>query len=178
MEWIDTLMLESNRQKSFFETPGRGDDARIDSIKAVSARVLAVQGISLMHAAGRTTEELTVALEILRGFRATGSRVVLCDASTLSSGRQAGQLLVEQGDAKAVISCGTHGRDLAIGARDAGLDLSSVVVCRHVKAACVVLVHRLVPGDTVLLWGVDNEVCNRLVNWLDKYFSERTTAAA
>ena len=178
MEWTDTLMLESNRQKPFFDLSYNEEDARVDSIKAVSARVLAVQGVSLMHTTGHTTEELAAALEILRGFRATGQRIVLCDASSLSSGRQAGQLMVEQGDARAVISCGSHGRDLAIGARDAGLDLSSVVVCQDVKAACEALVHRLVPGDTVLLWGVEQDACNRLVNWIGKYFSERPTAVA
>jgi len=171
-------MLDSNRQKTYFNSERFEDDSKIDSIKAVSARVLAVQGVSLVHATGRGLDELAAALEILRGFRATGRRVVLCDTSTLTPGRQTGRSLVEKGTAQAVVSCGTHGRDLAIGARDAGLDLGSVVVCRDVKAACEALVNQLGPGDTVLLWGVDQETCNRLVLWIEKLFSTSTKIAA
>lgn len=178
MEWIDTLMLEPKRESTIDGTHRFGEGSSVDSIKAVSARVLAVQGVSLLHAAGRTTEELTAALEILRGFRAAGRRVVLCDTSTLAPGRQVGQSLVRDCGVEAVVSCGTHGRDLAIGARDAGLDLASVIVCRDVKAACEALVYRLNPGDTVLLWGVDQVTCNRLVMWLEKHFSECSRAAA
>jgi len=172
MDWTDTLMLESNRHKSFFESTQFDKNPNIDSIKAVSARVLAVNGVSLVHANGRETEELAAALEILQGFRATGRRVVLCNTSALTPGRQNGRSLVEKGDAQAVVSCGPHARDLAIGARDAGLDLASVVVCRDVKSACEALVNQLAPGDTVLLWGVDQKTCNRLVLWLDKHFSK------
>jgi len=172
MDWTDTLMLEPTRHASFFEGIAIDGGSKIDSIKAVSARVLAVQGVSLVHAAGRDSGELSAALEILRGFRATGRRVVLYNTSSLTPGRQDGRSLVEKGGAQAVVSCGVHGRDLAIGARDAGLDLASVVVCRDVKAACEALVNQLGPGDTVLLWGVDQETCIRLVLWLDKHFSE------
>jgi len=174
-------MLESNRHRSPFEGLPEGrfeEDLKVDSIKAVSARVLAVQGVTLVHATGRAPDELAAALAILRGFRATGRRVVLCDTSRLSSGRQNGRSLVEKGGAQAVVSCGGHGRDLAIGARDAGLDLGSVVVCRDVKSACEALVRQLGPGDTILLWGVDQEACDRLVNWLEKHFSENTRLAA
>jgi len=134
-------MLEPNRHQSFFENTQIDQSSNIDSVKAVSARVLAVHGISLVHANGRGSEELAAALEILRGFRATGRRVVLCNTSMLTPGRQNGRSLVEKGGAQAVVSCGVHGRDLAIGARDAGLDLASVVVCPDVKAACEALVN-------------------------------------
>lgn len=178
MEWIDTLMLDPKRENTASEDRRFDGDFSVDSIKAVSARVLAVQGVSLLHAVGRSSEELTAALEILRAFRATGRRVVLCDTSALTPGRQIGRSLVEDSGVEAVVSCGTHGRDLAIGARDAGLDLASVIVCSDVKSACEALVHRLCPGDTVLLWGVDQVACNRLVMWLEKRFAERTRLAA
>ncbi|MCA9231967.1 MAG: hypothetical protein KDA57_15065 [Planctomycetales bacterium] len=178
MEWTDTMMLEENRPLQFFDPRRFNEGASVDSVKAVSARVLAVQGLSLLHASGRTNDEFSAALEILRGFRATGRRVVLCDTTRMAPGRQAGNSVVVRGGAGVVVSCGPHGRELAIGARDAGLDLASVVVCRDVKAACEALVHRLCPGDTVMLWGVEQETCNRLVMWLDRRFSEPTSAAA
>ena len=178
MEWIDTLMLEPKRENTNDANARPGGDSAIDSIKAVSARVLAVQGVSLLHAFGRNSEELTAALEILRAFRATGRRVVLCDTTNLAPGRQVGRLMVENSGVEAVVSCGAHGRELAIGARDAGLDLASVIVCPGVKAACESLVRRLCPGDTVLLWGVDQQTCNRIVMWLEKHFVESCHVAA
>jgi len=181
MDWTDTLMLDSNRHRSSFEGLQENrfeEDLKVDSIKAVSARVLAVQGVAFVHATGREPDELAAALAILRGFRATGRRVVLCDTSMLAPGRQNGRSLVEKGGAQAVVSCGMHGRDLAIGARDAGLDLGSVVVCRDIKSACEALVSQLGPGDTVLLWGIDQETSNRLVNWLEKHFAENVRLAA
>ncbi len=175
MDWTDTLILESSRQSASL------DGQQIEegnSIKAVSARVVAVQGISLLHASGSTLEELAAALEILRGFRATGRRVVLCDSSSLAVGRQLGRALVEDGAAEALVSCGSNARELAIGARDAGLGLANVIVCRDVRGACEALLGRLGPGDTVLLWGVDQATCNQLVLRLDKRLSNRIAAAA
>ena len=178
MEWTDTLMLEVNRQRSAAEDEVSSERAGRETVQAVSARVVAVQGISLLHAGQGTQNESIAVLELLRGFRTTGRRVVMCDNSCLAIGRQFGRDLVQHGAAEMVVSCGLQGRDLAIGARDAGLDLASVVVCLDALVGCEVLIHRLAQGDTVLLWGIEQETCNHLVVQLDKRLSERTLAAA
>ena len=177
MDWIDTLMLESQRGKITAEGRLPAINAHVETTHALSARLIAVQGISLIHVNGSTREEISSALELLRGFRATGRRIVMCDTATLVAGRQLGRELVDAGTADTVITSGSSGRDLAIGARDAGLDLSNVVVCRDTTAASEVLTCRLVPGDTVLIWGVEPQVCDRLVTVLEKRYPSPAPAA-
>ncbi len=178
MDWIDTLMLESKRGNSAAQNRLPATDRQVETTHALSARLIAVQGISLIHVTGTTREEISSALELLRGFRATGRRIALCDTANMVAGRQLGRELVEGGTASAVISCGAHGRDLAIGARDAGLDLSSVMVCRDSIAACEVLSCRLAPGDTVLVWGVGRQMCDQLVAGIEKRFASSAVTAA
>lgn len=166
MEWTDTLMLEPKRTISI-----------ADAQRAVaSARVVTVQGITLLQIDSMSREELDSSLEILRGFRATGRRIVLCDTSDLVVGRQFGAGIVEQGGAELLISCGISGRNVAIGARDSGLSLANVVVCNKAEAACDVLSCRLVPGDTVMLLGIDRKTCDELVATLEQRLSPRLAA--
>lgn len=167
MDWTDTLMLESTRENVVSE----------NSHSAIAARLVTAHGVSLLHVDARTYEETAAALALLRGVRATGRRVVLCDTSHLARGRQLGAEVVEYGAAEVLVTCGLSGREIAIGARDAGLALGDVVVCDRAKVACDVLVHRLVPGDTVLLLGIDTEACDQLVEELHKRSSKSFAVA-
>jgi hypothetical protein len=86
--------------------------------------------------------------------------------------------MVVEGGATVLVSCGRSGREVAIGARDAGLDLSNVVVCRDAFSACELLSCRLAPGDTLLLLGVDQVACERLIQLLDNRQTFPLRAAA
>ncbi len=178
MDWTDTLMLDSKSSHSDGRNRLPAVTTQGNATHALSARLIAVQGISLLYVEGTTREEISTALELLRGFRATGRRVVLCDTANMVAGRPLGREIVESGAVSAVISCGGCGRDLAIGARDAGLDLSSVVVCRNSSAACELLACRLAPGDTALVWGVGQRECNQIVARLEQRFASSSAAAA
>jgi hypothetical protein len=168
MEWIDTLMLEPKPQHKVTHL----------RIHRESMQVRVAQGTTLLCVDIATHYETTEALEQLRGFRATGRRVVLCDTTRIGAGRQLGQAIVAEGAASVLVSCGISGREVAIGARDSGLDLANVVVCRDSRAACELLACRLMPGDTVLLLGVDGETCDCLVNLLDNRSKFTLSAAA
>jgi UDP-N-acetylmuramyl pentapeptide synthase len=157
MEWIDTLMLEPAPKRKVTHL----------RIYREPMQVRVAQGTTLLCANIVSYQETTEALELLRGFRATGRRLVLCDTSRISAGRQLGQAIVAGGHASVLVSCGMAGREVAIGARDSGLDLANVVVCRDSRAACELMAAQLMPGDTVLLLGVDSETSERLVELLD-----------
>jgi hypothetical protein len=168
MEWIDTLMLEPKPQHKITHL----------RIHRESMQVRAAQGTTLLCADVGTHQETNEALELLRGFRATGRRVVLCDTSRINAGRQLGQAIVTAGSASMLVSCGISGREVAIGARDTGLDLANVVVCRDSRAACELLARQLSPGDTVLMLGADRETCDWLVELLDNRSQFVMSAAA
>ncbi len=168
MEWTDTLMLETAPSAAASEPDSARD----------FTRVVALQGITLLCANTTSRRETASALELLRGFRATGRRVVLCDTSRLVVGRQFGCEVVESGAANMLVSCGVSGREVGIGARDAGLDLASVLVCSKPLAGGQVLANQLVPGDTVLLLGIDEKVCDEVARMIDHHLSLKTVIAA
>jgi hypothetical protein len=154
MDWTDTTMLEPTRTISI-----------ADAQRSVScARVVAVQGVTLLQVDAKSRAEIDSSLEVLGGFRASGRHVVLCDTTHLVVGRQFGVRTVEKGTAELLVSCGLSGREIAIGARDAGLSLANVVVCSQV------------PGDTVLLLGIEEKTCDTLVAALEKRLSVRIAA--
>jgi len=171
MEWTDTLILEQADQ-SLSESV---------SLPTDGLQVTPVQGVTLLQTKVHSHEDTEAVLKLLRGFRAA-RRVVLCDTSYLADDyhtvqRQLGQACVEVGDAEVLVSCGSWGRELAIGARDAGLDLANVVVCGNARSACEVLTNLLNAGDTVLMLGVDNETRARLILSLEKRLSRPAVAA-
>lgn len=168
MEWIDTLMLEPKPQHKVTHL----------RIHRETMQVRVAQGTTLLCADIATYEETAEALMQLRGFRAAGRRVVLCDTARINAGRQLGQTIVADGAASMLVSCGISGREVAIGARDSGLDLANVVVCRDSRSACELLACQLAPGDTVLLLGVDRDTCDRLVDLLDNRSQLTLLAAA
>jgi hypothetical protein len=168
MDWTDTLILET----------APGGPKRESSVATDFTRVIALQGITLLCANTTSRDETASALELLRGFRATGRRVVLCDTTQLVVGKQFGCEVVEGGAANLLVSCGISGREVGIGARDAGLDLASVLVCNKPLAGGQALACQLVPGDTVLLLGMDNETCDEVAKLIDSQLCVRTAVAA
>ena len=159
MDWSDTILFEDYKKAN---TPAKED----------LVQVFPVQGVTLLQANVDSPEDAEYATDSLRGFRAT-RRVVLCNVTGLqnifeSVERQLGHALAREGQADLLISCGSAGREVAIGARDEGLSLSSVVVCSDDRSACEVLANQIAPGDSVLLLGVDDSVRARLVLSLEK----------
>jgi len=84
--------------------------------------------------------------------------------------------LVEQGGAELVVVCGTGGRDLAVGARDAGLPLGRVVVCRDEATARNVLGDSIAAEDAVLVLGIATDGCQRLADRLESRFAKNLSA--
>jgi len=168
MEWTDTLMLDA-------ASPCKSSEA---GPVMDYTRVVALHGITLLCTNATSRPEIAATLELLRGFRATDRRVVLCDTSRLVVGRQFGHEVVESGAAQMLISCGISGREVGTGARDAGLTLANVVVCSKPLAGGQVLASRLSKGDRVLLLGIDSETCGELVAMLTQRLSGRTVVAA
>lgn len=168
MEWTDTLMLD-------ITSAANGSEP---SSAMEFTRVVPLNGITLLCASSKSRSETVAALKLLRGFRATGRRVVLCDTTQLVVGKQFGTEVVEHGSASLLITCGISGREVGIGARDAGLDLGSVVVCSKATAGGQVLARQMAPGDTVLLLGLESEACDEIVGTLSDVFAPHAVAAA
>jgi hypothetical protein len=142
-------------------------------------QVRVAQGVSLIVSeSDGGLLDTSSALEMLRGYRAVGRRVVMCDTSQIPAGKQLGQAIVSEGCGTVLISCGTSGRDVAIGARDSGLDLANVVVCSDSRSACELLARRLLPGDIVLLLGAEQQTCDYLVAQLDQRAARNQPLAA
>ncbi len=168
MDWTDTLMLEAASNNSLAE-----------SNEAMQfTQVLTLPDVTLLCANATSRSETHAALELLRGFKASGRRVVLCDTTQFAVGRQFGCEVVEQGAANLLVSCGISGREVGIGARDAGLSLSGVVVCAKPNSGGQVLAHRLSAGDVVLLLGIDEQMCEELAELLTTRFSRNQALAA
>lgn len=168
MEWTDTLMLDSEVADSLGTVNTAMD----------FTRVLPLPGMTILCANTTSRDETAEALELLRGFRTSGRRIVLCDTRQLAVGKQFGREVVERGGAAMLISCGISGREVGIGARDAGLNLASVVVCNKLLSAGQVLAHRLSPGDVVLMVGLDDEASDQMAELLNERFSAKRTIAA
>lgn len=168
MEWTDTLMLDLGTTSSLGEPLTASE----------FTRVLHLPGVTLLSANATSRDETTSALELLRGFKASGRRVVLCDTTQFVVGKQFGREVVELGAVQLLVSCGISGREVGIGARDAGLNLASVVVCTKAQSGAQVLSHRLAPGDVVLLLGVDDETCDELAELLSNRFNLPEAIAA
>ena len=168
MEWTDTLMLETSASQAA---------VRRGSVME-HTRVVVLPGVTCLCVDTTSRDETAEALALLRDFRATGRRMVLCDTTRMVVGRQFGHEVVETGCAQLLISCGLSGREVGIGARDAGLDLASVVVCGHPLAGGQVLANQLLPGDTVLLLGVNPAECEQVIALLEQRLTVRSRMAA
>ena len=167
MEWTDTLILDTVRSEC---------DADCQSA-LLAARVVTSKGITFLHTDVSSHSDATASLELLRGFKGAARRVVLCDPSKLAAGKQLGQTVVELGLAQVLVTCGRSGREVGIGARDAGLDLNSVVVCENSAAGFRVLTKLTSVGDTVLILGIEPSAVQQWIDSLEEDFSNRLAAA-
>jgi hypothetical protein len=143
--------------------------------------VINTPGAAILHAPHSTTSAADAALKSLRGFKAARRRIVWCNTTDLvrhsSDPGKWGGRLVDQGGADMVVVAGVGAREIAIAARDAGLPLGRVVVCRDDATARNVLGDSMTAGDAVLALAVDADSCRRLAERLESKF-EHTLAAA
>ena len=135
---------------------------------ASSPEISTAAGVTFVDQPQFTSATADAALKSLRGFRTTGRRVAWCDASAAQPGEiwSWGRKLVERGGAEMVVACGPGGRDLALAARDEGLAIGRVVVCRDEATARNVLCDSLAPGDCLLVLGIDVSHSRRLAERL------------
>ena len=148
---------------------------------AAEPALIHASGATLLHVAQATPASAEAALKSLREFRAVGRRVVWCNVTDLARTPRAdlrgwGRKLVELGGADLAVLCGIGGRELAIAARDAGLPLSRVVVCRDDATARNVLCDSISVGDTVLALGIPADSCHRLTERLESRFERELVA--
>jgi hypothetical protein len=132
-------------------------------------------GADVLHTPQCTPAAVETALKSLRAFRTAGRRIAWCNATELANTRNVdlrawGRKLVELGGADMAVLCGLGGRDLATAARDAGLPLTRVVVCRDDATARNVLCDSIAPGDAVLALGVTAESCRSFTERLESRF--------
>jgi hypothetical protein len=144
-------------------------------LAAEPAALITVSGTTVLHTAACTPAAADAALKSLRGFRAVGRRVVWCNPAELSRTprvdlRHWGRKLVEVGGAEMVVASGPPARDIALAARDAGLPIGRVVVCRDDATARNVLGDSINMGDTVLALGITSESCYKLAERLESRF--------
>ena len=144
----------------------------------LAARITTAGSVTLVQAEISNYIDMTASLELLRGFEEAPRRVVFCDASRLPAGRQLGLEIVERGRAEVLVSCGRTGREVGIGARDAGLDLNRVIVCGNATAGCRALKGLLNEGDTVLMLGIEQSVGEELVRSLRRDSSDTLAMAS
>ena len=144
--------------------------------------VLRVPGATLLVAPQATLAATEAGMKALRGLRSSGRRVVWWNVSEMARTQgvdlcQWGRRIVEEAGAALVVVCGVGGREVAVGARDAGLALGRVVVCRDEATARNVLGDSIASGDTVLALGVGMEGCGRLCDRLESRFARQLAAA-
>lgn len=150
---------------------------------SVGPTAVRIPGATLLLSPQSTTVALEAGLKSLRGFRTAGRRAVWCNLSELARSpgvdlRAFGRRMVDEGGAELVVVCGNGGRDAAVGARDAGLALGRVVVCRDEATARNVLGDSVALNDAVLVFGVGNEGAQRLADRLESRFSRKLALAA
>lgn len=150
--------------------------------RSLRPRLMPAPGASLLVAPHATPGEAEAALTALRDFRATGRRVIWCDASELAASPHVdlhawGARFVEDGLADALVVSGHGARELAMAARDAGLPVGRVVVCSDDPTARNLLNDSLIPGDTVLALGIGSASCAKLAERLASRFEVESMAA-
>jgi hypothetical protein len=151
--------------------------------ESVGPTAMRIPGATLLVSQQTTVAAAEAGLKSLREFRTAGRRAVWCNLSELARVpgidlRAFGQRMVDEGGAELVVVCGNGGRDAAVGARDAGLALGRVVVCRDEATARNVLGDSLALDDAVLVIGVGGDGAQRLADRLESRFSRKLAAAA
>jgi hypothetical protein len=143
---------------------------------SLSPAVIKAPGVTILHAPHAAGASADAALLSLRGLKGARRRVVWCNSTqmvrTPVESRSWGQKLVDQGGANMVVVCGAGAREIAVAARDAGLPIGRVVVCRDDATARNVLGDSIAPGDALLALSVDADSCQHLAERLECKFEQ------
>jgi hypothetical protein len=146
-----------------------------------SPAVIKAPGVTILHAPHAAGSSADAALTSLRGLKGARRRVVWCNSTHLirtpAESRAWGQKLVDQGGANMVVVSGTGAREIALAARDAGLPIGRVVVCRDDATARNVLGDSIAAGDAVLALSIEAEPCQRLAERLESKFEQELITA-
>ena len=118
---------------------------------------------------------MRAALEVLREFDASGRRIVVCgdmgelgdEATDLHYGL--GNEIVTLCGADLLIACGRFARDVAAGARDAGMPKIRSITCQTPEETLPYLGQAILPGDVVLVKGSRVLAMERVVEALRSY---------
>jgi hypothetical protein len=129
----------------------------------------------MLHAPSCTPAVAEAALKSLRGFRTAGRRIAWCNVTELSQSAGVkwdawGRRFVELGEAQMLVVTGAGAREIAVAARDAGLPIGRVVVCRDDVTARNVLGDSINPGDAVLALGIAADSCYKLAERLESRY--------
>jgi hypothetical protein len=143
---------------------------------------LHVPGATLLVVPQASLAAAEVGLKSLRGQKSPGRRVAWLNVTELSRTpgtdlAALGRRLVQEADAALVVVCGQGAREVALGARDAGLALGRVVVCRDEATARNVLGDSIAADDIVLAFGINMDGCQRLADRLESRFSRQLAGA-
>ena len=143
---------------------------------------LRVPGATLLVVPEADQRSANAALKSLRGFRTDGRAVVWANLGELAEAPhvdlgQWGRRLVEEAGAQLVVMCGPGGRDVAVGARRAGLPLGRVPLARTNAAPPNVPGDSGTAGDAILALGIPRDSAQRLADRLESRFSRTLTAA-
>ncbi|NLY02711.1 MAG: UDP-N-acetylmuramoyl-tripeptide--D-alanyl-D-alanine ligase [Rhodopirellula sp.] len=123
---------------------------------------------------------MKAALELLRDFDAPGRRIVVSgDMAELGDEairlhRQLGNQIVSLCGADLLIACGEFARDVAAGARAAGMTPTRAIPCRTPEETLPFLGQVILPGDVVLVKGSRVMGMERLVEAMQRYPQRRT----
>ena len=146
-----------------------------------SPAVITAPGVTILHAPHAAGLAADAALSSLRGLKGVRRRVVWCNSTqmirTPAESRAWGQKLVDQGGANMVVVSGAGAREIALAARDAGLPIGRVVVCRDDATARNVLGDSIAAGDALLALSIDAETCQRLAERLESKFEQELITA-
>ena len=164
---------------STFLTPGAFAVGPAGS--TASLTTVRVSGATLLVAPQATLASAEAGLKSLRGLKSEGRRVAWFNVTDLSRTAgvdlaSLGRRLVQDAEVALVVVCGQGAREIALGARDAGLALGRVVVCRDEATARNVLGDSIAAGDNVLAVGVNIDGCQRLADRLESRFSRQLAA--
>jgi hypothetical protein len=165
---------------STFTTPGSFAVGPSGSTAVPTA--LRVPGATILVAPQATAAAAETGLKSLRGQKSPGRRVAWFNTTELSripgfDLTALGRRLVQEADAALVVVCGQGAREVALGARDAGLALGRVVVCRDEATARNVLGDSIATDDAVLAFGINMDGCQRLADRLESRFSRQLAGA-
>ncbi|QDS98617.1 hypothetical protein [Adhaeretor mobilis] len=134
----------------------------------------------LVETSGYAPAAIDRSLASLRSAGAQQRRLVWLHAEQTSDTncdwKEIGHRFAAEASVDLFLTTGFNAREVALGARDAGLFLSNVVVCTDQATACQVLTERLAPGDAILLHEVSSVASQALQRWLKQLWQPMAAA--